>query len=230
MIKNKMIADYVMFKLDKLENDFTSEELDKIEELVINYDSKIDDNSIDIDELKLFKNLKSLTIRNGYILNSYYSVFTKLENLEELALEDCEFENADLISSLKLKKLSLINCRINNYTFVNVIEPLERLSITNAIIDMSMINKLKNLKYLEISYSKADITKKVNIDSLEELYIDNTNIKNLDFTNNLNNLKVLSIDAEQYAKNQNVIKKLRDRDITILNESIVEFGGGNYGI
>ena len=230
MIKNKMIADYVMFKLDKLENDFTSEELDKIEELVINYDSKVDDNSIDIDELKLFKNLKSLTIRHGYILNSYYSVFTKLENLEELVLEDCEFENADLISSLKLKKLSLINCRINNYTFVNVIEPLERLSITNAIIDMSMINKLKNLKYLEISYSKADITKKVNIDSLEELYIDNTNIKNLDFANNLNNLKVLSIDADQYTKNQNVIKKLRDRDITILNESIVEFGGENYGI
>ena len=229
-IKNENIANYVMFILDKLDNKFTEEELNTITEITIDYEEILENNSI-LKELLLFRNLNTLNLRNAYIYNDDYNYLLNLEKLNNLYLDRCKFENADLIASLKLKSLSLINCEINNYLFVNLLTELEELTITNGEVDIDNINKLTKLNYLQLSYSNILGNELViKLDNLKELYVDNTNIRNLTFTNNLLNLNRLSIDEFQYKYNNEFIKQLRNRNISIYNENMVEFLGDNYEV
>ena len=224
-IENKNLANYIMFKLDKIDNGFTEEELNEILEVVIDYNNEANSSFAFLEELSKLKNLKTITLRNGYIFNDNYNIFLNLNNLSEFIFENCEFENADLIASLKLKSLSLINCKIESYSFVNVLENLNELSIVNGILEIEKLNMLKCLKYLQISYSNIIDNKLLNIDTLEELYIDNTNISNFVFVNNLSNLKKISIDEGQYNNNKEIFRNLMEKNILVLNENMVEFGG-----
>ena len=227
-IKNENIANYVMFVLDKLDNKFTEEELNTITEITIDYEEILENNSI-LKELLLFRNLNTLNLRNAFIYNDDYNYLLNLEKLNNLYLDRCKFENADLIASLKLKSLSLINCEINNYLFVNLLTELEELTIINGEVDIDNINKLTKLNYLQLSYSNILGNELIiKLDNLKELYVDNTNIRNLTFTNDLLNLNRLSIDEFQYKYNNQFIKQLRNRNISIYNENMVEFLGDDY--
>ena len=229
-IKNENIANYVMFVLDKLDNEFTEEELNTITEITIDYEDILENNSI-LKELLLFRNLNTLNLRNAFIYNDDYNYLLNLEKLNNLYLDRCKFENADLIASLKLKSLSLINCEINNYLFVNLLTELEELTIINGEVDIDNINKLTKLNYLQLSYSNILGNElAIKLDNLKELYVDNTNIRNLAFTNNLLNLNRLSIDEFQYKFNNEFIKQLRNKNISIYNENMVEFLGDNYEV
>lgn len=229
-IKNENIANYVMFILDKLDNKFTEEELNTITEITIDYEEILENNSI-LKELLLFRNLNTLNLRNAFIYNDDYNYLLNLEKLNNLYLDRCKFENADLIASLKLKSLSLINCEINNYLFVNLLTELEELTIINGEVDIDNINKLTKLNYLQLSYSNILGNELIiKLDNLKELYVDNTNIRNLTFTNDLLNLNRLSIDEFQYKYNNQFIKQLRNRNISIYNENMVEFLGDNYEV
>lgn len=229
-IENENLANYIMFKLDKLDNEFTLEELNQITEVVINYDDETDSSFGFLEELRKLENLKTITLRNGYIYNDNYNIFLSLKELDSFVFEKCEFENADLISSLKLKSLSLIDCRINNYTFTYTIETLERLSIVNGQVEIEKINSLKELNSLRLSYSKILDDSNIKINTLEELYIDNTNISNLSFLNNFDNLKLLSIDESQYNNNQDIIDNLEKNNVLVIYDGIVGYGGENNAI
>lgn len=224
-IDNENLANYIMFKLDKVDNGFTEQELNEITEVVIDYDKEIDNSFIFLEELRKLKKIKSITLRNGYVFNDNYTIFLNLNNLSEFVFENCEFENADLIASLKLKSLSLINCKIESYLFVNVLENLEELTIINGSIEIEKLNMLQHLKFLQISYSNITDNNELNINTLEELYIDNTNINNFNFLNSLLNLKRISIDENQYNKNKVLFNNLIKSNILVLNENMVEFGG-----
>lgn len=229
-IENDNLANYIMFKLDKLENKFTEEELDKITEIVINYDEESDNSLFLLNELLKLKKLKSITLRNGYVYNDDYNIFLNLNDLDDITFENCEFEKIELISSLNLKSLALINCEIKDYTFINILEILEELTIINGNIEIEKINKLHSLKYLQISYSKIIDNIELNISTLEELYIDNTNINTFDFITKLNNLKKLSIDRKQYNNNKEIFNNLIKNNISVLNESMSEFGGEDNAV
>lgn len=229
-IDNENLANYIMFKLDKVDNGFTEQELNEITEVVIDYDKEIDNSFIFLEELRKLKKIKSITLRNGYVFNDNYTIFLNLNNLSEFVFENCEFEDADLIASLKLKSLSLINCKIESYLFVNVLENLEELSIINGSIKIEKLNMLKYLKFLQISYSNISDNTELNINTLEELYIDNTNINNFKFLNSLLNLKRISIDENQYNNNKELFNNLIKSNILVLNENMVEFGGENNEI
>ena len=73
-IENENLANYVMFKLDKLDNEFTEQELNQITEVVLDYNESRESSFIFIKELEKLKNLKSITIRNGYIYNNDYNI------------------------------------------------------------------------------------------------------------------------------------------------------------
>ena len=105
-IENENLANYIMFKLDKIDNGFTEEELNEIIEVVIDYNNEADSSFVFLEELRKLKNLKAITLRNGFIFNDNYNIFLKLSNLTEFVFENCEFENAALIASLKLNSLS----------------------------------------------------------------------------------------------------------------------------
>jgi hypothetical protein len=229
-INNENLANYVMFKLDKLENGFTEEELNQITEVVINYKEETDSSFIFLEELLKFNNLKSITLRNGFIYDDNFSIFLNLNNLSEVVFDNCDFENADLIASLKLKSLSLVNCNIETYSFINLLNNLEELTVINGKVEISKINLLNNLRYLQLSYSNILDNELLNINTIEELYIDNTNITNFDFINNLTSLKRLSIDENQYKNNKELFNKLMDNNILVLNENFGGFGGDSNAL
>lgn len=229
-IENENLANYIMFKLDKLDNGFTELELNQITEVVIDYNDEVDSSFSFLEELLKLKNLKAITLRNGYIFNNNFNIFLNLNTLSDFTFENCEFENADLIASLKLKSLSLINCKIENYAFISIFESLEQITIINGTIEFGKINILKKLKYLQVSYSNIIDNIELSINTLEELYIDNTNISSFSFLNSLSNLKRLSIDEKQYNINKNLFDKLINNNILVLNENMVEFGGENNEI
>lgn len=224
-INNNNLANYVMFKLDKLENSFTEQELNQIKEIVIDYKEETEDSYISLEELLKFKKLESLTLRNGYIYNDNYEILLALVCLNSLTFENCEFENADLISSLKLKSLSLINCKIESYLFISLLNNLNELTIIKGKVEISKINLLKDLKYLQLSYSRILDNTALTLNNLEELYLDNTNITDFSFLNNLTNLQKISIDENQYNNNKVFFDKLVKNNILVLNEGMTEFGG-----
>ena len=224
-IENENLANYIMFKLDKVDNEFTEEELNEITEVVIDYNNEIDSSFVFLEELAKLKNLKTITLRNGYIFNDNYNIFLNLNNLTEFVFENCGFEDADLIASLNLKSLSLINCKIENYSFINIFEKLEELTIVNGTIEIKKINMLNLLRYLQLSYSNIIDNSELNINTLEELYIDNTNIMNFNFTNNLLKLKRISIDEKQYNNTKELFNNLMKKNVLVLNENMVEFSG-----
>lgn len=226
-INNENLANYVMFKIDKSENSFTVEELNRIDEVVIDYQEEKDSNFIFLKELLKLEALKSLTIRHAFIYNDDFNVLLQLDNLNSITFEDCEFENADLIASLKLKSLAIYNCKFNNYLFINLLENLEELTLVNARFDMRLINNLNKLRYLQISYSTILDNVEIKIESIEELYMDNTNIGLFEFLNSLPNLKRLSIDDKQYNKNKELFEALKSKGVLVMDENMVEVGDIN---
>ena len=217
-IEDKAISNYLEFKLDKDNNNFTKEELDKITELVIDLEES------NINNIKLLTNISDLTIRNGFISNNDFKYILNLRNLSSICFENCEIENADLIAALDISLLELINCNLNNYNFINIMDKLCELTIINGNVSMERINKIKNLKYLQLSYSYINDNTILNNRNIEELYIDNTNISDLSFIKNLNKLKRLSIDNKQYLNNKDLIDSLK---IDVYEENMILVSGDN---
>lgn len=217
-IKSRQLNNYLTLKLDKLEEQYTEEELSTVEELVIE-----EDNNLDITVLKHFINLKSLELRNLEINDYILNIILSLKNLINLKFQLCKLEDISKIKELNLLGLHLDCSKINNFDFIYEMINLQELTLTGVEIDINKINNLTNLKYLNISHTTCtnDV---LNIQNLEELYIDNSNIIDISFTQNLANLKVLSLSKEQYENKQEFIQLLKNKNIEILDYSIMPLG------
>ena len=142
-IDNSELANYLMFKLDKLENEFSEEELEQIEELVLNpYDINEEYHELDLDVLKYFKNLQTISFSNLLITDFDFENLYKMPNLTSLNFDKCTFENINKIKSLNLLELSIINCDIEDFSFVYGLNTLKSLSILNGNLSLSKINNL----------------------------------------------------------------------------------------
>lgn len=221
-IESFNLSNYIMFKLNKIDNEFNEEELNKIDEVIISSEDSLDD-------VSLFNNLSDLNICDKFIENNFFKILFNLKNLKSINFTRCEFENADLISSLNVSNLDLVDCNINNYKFIYIMSDLVSLTVVNGKIDFDLINKLKLLKYLNVSYSDINNDRAyLKLNNLEKLYINNTSISNFTYLTNLINLKLLSVDEKQYENNLDVINKLKERNVDILSEGILSFEGDTY--
>ena len=221
-IESFNLSNYIMFKLNKIDNEFNEEELNKIDEVIISSEDSLADAS-------LFNNLSDLTICDKFIENSFFKILFNLKNLKSINFTRCEFENADLISSLNVSNLDLVDCNINNYKFIYIMSDLVSLTVVNGEIDFDLINKLRLLKYLNVSYSDISNDRAyLKLNDLEKLYINNTSISNFSYLINLINLKLLSVDEKQYKNNLDIINKLKKRNVDILSEGILSFEGDTY--
>lgn len=221
-IESFNLSNYIMFKLNKIDNEFNEEELNKIDEVIISSEDSLDD-------VSLFNNLSDLTICDKFIENNFFKILFNLQNLKSINFTRCEFENADLISSLNVSILDLVDCNINNYKFIYIMSDLVSLTVVNGEIDLDLINRLKLLKYLNVSYSNVSNDRAyLKLNDLEKLYINNTSISNFSYLTNLINLKLLSVDEKQYENNLDVINKLKERNVDILSEGILSFEGDTY--
>lgn len=225
MIKfdNETLTNYLKFKLDKIEDEFTFDELSKIDELFLDYQEE----AVDLRVLDNFKNLKRIELINFYVSNEDIDIMQKLNELEDITFDRCKFEYANNIAKLHLYGLSLINCDLNNYDFVYEMKDLKELSLIHVDVDINKLNTLSNLTHLQLSYSNLS-NEMININTLEEVYIDNTNINNFEFVKDLPKLRILSISEDEYLNNKELVNSLIKNNIEVLKEGIIRLEGDTY--
>lgn len=216
---SETLTNYIGFKLDVLENEFTEEQLNSLKELVIDYEY-----NLELDILKYFNNLEILEIRNFNIDESTLNILLSMNNLKSLSFQLCTFEVTNNMQKLKLKEFHLDSCKMNDYSFIFDMKNLERLTLSGVEnLNILKLNEMVNLKYLNISHTNCS-NDVLNILSLEELYIDNSNITNINFVLELPNLKVLSLSQEQYENKKELINKIKEKNIEIYDYSIMLLG------
>ena len=216
---SEQLTNYIGFKLDVLDNEFTQEQLNSLKELVIDYEY-----GLDLDILKYFNNLESLEIRNFEINKETLNIILSMNNLKDLSFQLCIFNTTENMNMLNLKELHLDCCNIEDYSFIFDMINLERLTLAGLKnLNIYELNKLINLKYLNISHTTCS-NDVINITNLEELYIDGSSIRNIDFVLDLSNLKKLSLSKEQYENKNDIIEKIKNRDIEIYDYSIMLLG------
>ena len=220
-LNNEKISRYVQFILDKIDDNFTNEDLDSIFELSLSCDK-----TEDLSEIELFNNLEILYLTNAHISESLLLTLIRKGTIRDIVFDNCIISEPMLIGKLKLKSLSLVNCQIDDLLFINAIETLEELELVKVKVSLKQINNLKKLKNLQISYSIIDdLGEGFNLPEIEELALDNTNVVDFSFVNNLKKLKKVSVDSEQYYFN---LKYLQGQKFEVFNEGIVSFEGGDY--
>lgn len=218
-IESKQLNNYLTYKLDKLEEEYTKEELETVDELVLE-----DSLDLDINVLKYFTNLEILEIRNFNIDEDLMNIILSLNNLIELKFQLCTINNPERLKELNLKELHLDCCKMNSYSFIFDMHNLEALTLTGqSNLEIKELNKLINIKYLNISHTNCS-NDVLNIEKIEELYIDNSSIEDIFFTLELPNLKTLSLSEKQYKNKKELIDKLREKNIEILDYSIMLLG------
>jgi hypothetical protein len=218
-IKSRSLNNYLTYKLDKLETIYTKEELLTINELVID-----NDENLDITVLKYFQNLENLELRNIVVNDETLNIILSLKTLKDLKFQLCQISNPNKLKELNLRGLHLDCSEIDEYTFIYDMTNLNELTLTGVSnLEIDKLNNLINLKYLNISHTQCtnDV---LNIENLEELYIDNSSIENIEFVLELPNLKVLSLSKEQYENKKELIDQIRNRNIKILDYSIMLLG------
>ena len=74
---SEQLTNYIGFKLDILENEFTEEQLNSLKELVIDYEY-----NLELDVLKYFSGLETLEIRNFNIDENTINSILSMKNLK----------------------------------------------------------------------------------------------------------------------------------------------------
>ena len=225
-ISNEKIADFLMLKLGKLDNNFKKEELETVKSLFLNSkDANGNDEEIDLTILKYFTNLEELELTNLNINNEITVMLSKLKKLETITFNKCSFENPNVLQMLKVHSLNIINSSIQDTKFLESLKILKKLSLIGLDnVYIKDINNLINLKYLRLSNSNIiDFKEELLVPNLEELYIDNTNLYEFTLLKIplRKKLKKLCISDNIYLSNRNYIRELKD--ISIYNENMVKY-------
>ena len=225
-ISNEKIADFLMLKLGKLDNNFKKEELATVKSLFLNSkDANGNDEEIDLTILKYFTNLEELELTNLNINNEITVMLSKLKKLETITFNKCSLENPNVLQMLKVHSLNIINSSIQDTKFLESLKILKKLSLIGLDnVYIKDINNLINLKYLRLSNSKKiDFKEELLVPNLEELYIDNTNLYEFTLLKIplRKKLKKLCISDNIYLSNRNYIRELKD--ISIYNENMVKY-------
>lgn len=183
MLEDKELEKIACFKLGKFETqELQIDDLSKIEEINIsNRKLSGDKKNISLQELRLFPNLKRISLQYFTIDNSVIEILNMLKELETLQLSSCKIISDIVFQNQTLKSLCLNCCDINNYNSLYAPEVLEIIGIDNFRLDkilgkeyikklymqstrvkgFSTIDKCINLKSLNLDGSKVDDNKKI---------------------------------------------------------------------
>ena len=226
-IRNTKLANFLMLKLNKLDNKFKEEDFLKINKLVIDdINTKGEKENTDLNILVFFHNLEKLELINLYIPSDIIILISKLRKIEEVKFKNCTFENPNILLMLKVYSLSINNSPIDDTKFLESMKILKELSLINEEnVYIKDINKLINLKKLVLSNSKIkDPKEELDVPKIKELYIDNTNLYDFSLLRIIKRkeLEKLTISDDIYIKNKDLVKKLINK-ISVYNENMVKY-------
>lgn len=189
------------------------------------------------DNLLKFSNLTTLRVNDTKITD--VNLYQKLKHLKFLDISNTKIKNLFLsdmstlieikfskerIRKVKLKNINRIKAldfSSTNYESVIIEElsGLEKLDLSKTKIEKLDMKDIKQLKHLNIGHTS--ISKKVKLltkfTELQELQMNNTNIRDISFLSEFSKLKVLNINKTK-VRNLSVINKLNDLEQLDANE------------
>ncbi len=166
MIKTKQIIEQLELYLGKLIEEISIEDLNDIDELTINnFDITKNKQEFYIEDLLLFKNLKSITF-NNMIIDIDIINYIGNSNIEELNLYNCELlveltSNFDKITNLKIEYVDKFKEEYLNY-FPNI----EYLSYKGYELKNKLPKKIKVLDIMNSTIKNDEIFFGTNINEI----------------------------------------------------------------
>ncbi len=198
-IKTDSINNYIFddYNHPEVEEGIEVEDLQKIEKITIsshNELNKYDIYSIDLQELKLLKNLSSLTMVNLKINSNELKDILELPKLTELCLHNVKFDikSQSNIDCKNIKKLVFSDC---NYTDNIIIKNTDYLKL----IGNNSLLKVENVKILDLTmYNlESNILNMKNIDTIViSKNITNNNLIKL--SKKCNNLQLVKSNIDMF--------------------------------
>ena len=188
-IKTKSIIEKLELinDLDKI----TPEYLEEVEELEITgKDFNNDVQTVDFNDLKLFPNLKDLSIEYSTIDNTVIDIIKDFE-LKNLSFISCEFDFLDNFKEINTDNIYISNC----YDF-----------------DLSYLG---NKEFNEVNISTESIHEPLKV-NCNKLNLEHCEILKPEVLNNLN-INELIISTIQYEENQSIYENLSYK-VTIMDE------------
>lgn len=202
-ILTQSIKDYLIERFDKSIDEIGYSDILEVESLTI--DGKDENNekqSVSFSDLKLFKNLKYLEIRNTLLTTNLFNTLEDLPYLENLLLRKCTIrKSVSTMNNLKnIIQLRINDCKNFNFELINELN-LANLTFENMQIQGFNLLKDNHINVLDISRAKFK-----NMNGIKKLSIDKLVIKNKDYTKYkkvLDNLKyelIVMADIGYYIK------------------------------
>ncbi|MBQ6283116.1 MAG: hypothetical protein IJK66_06295 [Bacilli bacterium] len=165
--------------------------------------TEVDITSVDnIDNLKYYKNVKKINIRNVVIDD--ISFLNDLNNLDSIVVFYSKV-NLSKLNNIHIKEMTFINSYIVNDNFT----PLINTSIKRLDLEGSYVTSIYTLK---------------NIVSLEELYLNSiSNLRSLEPITNLPKLKKLDFGGSEELVNKKVLDYIREKNIVGTNYDVTQY-------
>ncbi len=223
---NDRLRYYLRYKLHKIDDDYTPEELATIEK--IHLDPINDDNTyqrVDIDIISSFPNLKMIYFYNMNIDDEVINKIMSVPKLEGISLENCSIKNVKVLVKKRLKRLDLINTYIENIDDIKELKTLNYIKLINLDLpSLSFLENLPNITTIDLNNSRIkDQSVLVKFSLIERLSIYNTNIMDLNFIGRYIYLKELDISKEQFLKNRELINDLLNLNINVYEDGILHY-------
>ena len=190
--KSEKLKNSILKELGKDESDaIFDEDLNNVTSLSLDFFEKFT-NEFDIHELYLLPNLKELTLRGFLIKDREIKAINKIDSLNELCLEFCNFkDNTIQLDNKNIKVLTLNQC-----------DNIDTSVLRNSNVEVLVIENNEEEKML------LDVNNLGVQSHLKCLYINDFIISNLSSVNsNMPLLKELNIDGSMVKKKRNFIAK-----------------------
>lgn len=198
MIKSVDLLNKTKEILDK--DEISEQDLNNIEHLTLNkYKLSGKESDINLSELYLFKNLRTLTLINFSINKDFIKIINELKFLWAIQFSSCGFEEVvpinQSVSQLIFDYCKNFKCElINNNKIIKII---------GSEIDLKQLNKIDNTK---------------------ELYLQDCKIKNTEEILKYNKLELLNLDGSN-VENDNILDKLDKRIRVYFKDEYHPVGG-----
>lgn len=222
-IKNKDLALYLGFKLNKIGNEFSSDELEQLKELVINqYNSFNEFCEVDLDVLNFTKNLERLELKNFEITDEIINKIKNIDTLNKLSLDHCLIDDFNKIGDMDVDFLEIFNNKFLRTNFLKNKNYKGLLLSDSLSIDIENIKDMNNLSILNLTNSNIVNPSLIgNLKSLKILHIEKTDIEDITFLKDLPKLSEVGIDRDLYDYSYDIVSQLEDKDVLFLEKGIV---------
>jgi len=214
-IRNENLALYLGFKLNKIGNEFTTEELGELTELNLNQLNEFGEKEeVDVEVLDYTPNLETLTLRNFEITDELIERIKKMPNLKSIAFDRCLISDFSKIGEINVDYLSISNNRFLTTDFLKGKKYKGLILNDSDNIDIANIADMEGLEVLYVTNSHVENPNMIGkLKDLRTLHVENSDIEDISFMQELEKLDTVGLDREMYVRSGSTINTLLDREV-----------------